>query len=193
MLHVRQRQAGFFERLHAHLALAVVTQTRRFKNAGQVRAQIDIQITRIADGQKRCGIQPAIADKGLFGDAVLRNGHAFARRADRNALLRQPAHAVGVDVFKFGGDGGAGSGQFGQRVHIGIRLRQMHVGKIRRGRVGIGIEHGHLVTHGLGGYGKHAAKLPAPQNTQHGGWQNRLVDHQNQSFLCLALTICNCA
>ena len=72
-----------------------------------------------------------------------------------------------IDVFKFGGNGGA-SGKVGQRAEVIIRGADVFVGQCRGGRIGIGIQHGYAVAHLFGGHGKHPAQLASAQNAQHG-------------------------
>ena len=91
-------------------------------------------------------------------------------------MLRQKAHGIGVDVFKFGGDRGALC-QFIQSGGIVKRGAQMAVGKFGCRGIRIRIEHGYAVAHGFCGNGKHAAELAAAENAEHGRGENGCGHH----------------
>ena len=165
--------------MHADLAFAVIAQRGGFQDAGQVLRGAFVDVTAALDGLIGCGGQAGFAYPCFFGNAVLGDGNAVA--AGGNAcVLRQIAHGLCVDVFKFGGDGGALCQRF-QGGGIVKRDAEVAIGKACGGGVRVGVEHGYAVAHGFGGHGEHAAQLSAAQNAEHGGREDGFHDTDGMS------------
>ena len=150
------------------MAFAVVTEHGGFDDAGQQRLDGFVgEVGFLGNGQIRRGLEAGFGYPGFFLNAVLGNFHTVAAGAHAG-FQSQGAHGLGIDVFKFGGNGGA-SGQVGQGAEVVIRGADVFVGQGGGGGVGVGIEHGYAVAHLFGGHGKHPAQLASAQNAQHGG------------------------
>ena len=169
--HVLERLARFIGIGNAHLAFAVVAETRALENAGEQagRRLRDIGIT--FDYGIRCNTQITCAEERFFADAVLRHGDGVAI-GTHGAVAGQPAQTVGRHVFKFSGNSDAGISKLLQRFAILVRGFQVHIGDRTRRAQRIGVEHGDAVTHAVCGEREHAAELAAAEHAEHGVGEN---------------------
>ncbi len=102
---------------------------------------------------------------GFFCDSVLGNGHRMRTGRHRPAL-GQGLQGLCRHVFEFGGDG---LGLIGQGLPAcGVVVGGVHQAlcHLRRRGIGVGVEHHHRQTQGLGRMGHHAPQLPTAEHAQ---------------------------
>ena len=115
----RPRGTGRLRGVHRHLALAVITHSRRLQYAGKSWASTARKSASRVDHHVRRNLDSARSDEALFGDAVLRDRNASRVGADA-AMLRKELQRGRRHVLELGRRSAAASSQFGQRSLVQI-------------------------------------------------------------------------
>src|SRR5690606_25867039 len=126
-------------------------------------------------------------EKGLFADAVLRNGHGLCGGTD-DGVLREELQAFRRHVLELGGGGRALRRHAAQRLAVEVVGAQVLVRHAAGGAVVAGVEHHHAVAHALGRHGEHAAELATAQQAEQGAGRDHFL--RTGSFIALTLAVC---
>ena len=154
-------------RAHPHLPLAVVAHPCGFEDAGQQIVGHGGQLLGSVDHSVRRAGHTTADKVGLFGGAVLGDGHGGGGRC-HGAERGQQRECRSGHVLELGGDGAAQVAQAGQAVSVHVVGVDMVVAHPAGGAGWVRVQHGGEVTHALRGVHKHAPQLAAADHTQRG-------------------------